>query len=100
MKTQALEWDGEQDNIAILGDFAARLPDGVKAEVVIVNAFCGDSVQLNAQRIGKEFVGALAVMKGVQRDAYSVVTGNVFPLYHVGAQRVRRRLADEAYVEK
>src|ERR1700742_4623820 len=99
MKAQALERDGKKNNVTVFSDFSFRLPDGVKAEVVIVNAFSGNSIQLNAQRIGKEFVGALTVMECIQRDAHGIIAGNVFPFYHVSAQLVRISLADKSYIK-
>src|ERR1700761_6997482 len=99
MKAQALERDGKKNNVTVFGDFSLGLPDGIKAEVVIVNAFSGNTIQLDAQRIGKEFIGALTVMKCIQRDAHGIVAGNIFPLYHVSAQFVRISLADESYIK-
>src|ERR1700760_516785 len=99
MKAQALERDGKQNNVTVFGDFSLGLPNGIKAEVVVVNAFSGNSIQLDTQRIGKKFIGALAVMKCIQRDAHGVVAGNVFPLYHVGAQLVRISFADKSYIK-
>src|SRR5579862_6652288 len=100
MKAQALERNREQNNVAIFGDLTFGLPDGIKAEVIVLNAFSGNSIHLNAKRVGKEFIGTLTVMKSIKRDADRVIAGNVFPLHHVGAKSVRISLADKRYIKK
>src|SRR5581483_2750253 len=99
VKAQAFERNGEEHDVTIFGDPAFRLPDGIKAEIVFIDAFRSDAVQLYAKGIGEKFIGALAVVKRIQRDADSVVIGNVFPPSHVSAQRARISLADKGNIK-
>src|SRR6185437_13932045 len=46
VEAQALERNGEEHNVAVFGDPAFGLPDGIKAEIVFINAFRSDAVQL------------------------------------------------------
>src|SRR5579871_84343 len=100
MKAQALKRNGEQNNVAIFGDLTFGLPDGIKAEVIVLNAFSGNSIHLNTKRVGKEFIGALTIVKSIKRDADRVIAGNVLPLHHVGAKSARVSLTDECYIKK
>src|SRR5262249_26743288 len=99
VESQAFEGNRKQNGITVAGDPAPGLPDGVKAEIVVVDALDGDAVELDAQRVGEELIGALAVMKGIERDADRVVAGDLFALDHVRAQRARISLADKGHIK-
>src|SRR5262249_5653386 len=99
VESQALERNGKENDVSVPGDLAPRLPNRIKAEIVVIDALSGDAVKLDTQRVGEEFIGALAVMKGIERDADRVIASNAFALHHMSAQRAPISLADKGYVK-
>src|SRR5204863_4996309 len=71
-ETQAPERDGKPHDIAFRRQVSLRLPHSIKT-VVVVLPFRHDAVQLHAQRVGPEHVGALAIVEGVEVHGYTVI---------------------------
>ena len=76
-EAKALEGDGEGGDEAFGGDAAFGIPERIEAEIVIL-AFVVDCVTLDAVRVDEEFVGALAVVIGIEEYADYIVTEDIF----------------------
>ena len=97
-EAEALERDLHHDDVAVRGQAAVRLPQGVVAEIVVL-ALRRDAIQLDAERVHDELVRPSPVVVGIQEDRDHVVAQDRFALRHVRADLGRVVLADEDRVQ-
>ena len=97
-KTQALERNGEPDDVAVPRQASFGVPYRIEAEVVALT-FRINCVLLNSQRVRKIVVGAMLVMEGVQEDSDAIVLVQILALGEVRAHRTGRISALEHDVQ-
>src|SRR6267154_639938 len=88
-KTQALERNGEPDDVAVPRQASFGVPYRIEAEVVALT-FGIDGVLLNSQRVRKIVVGAMLVVERVQEDSDAIVLVQILALREVRAHRTGR----------
>jgi len=57
------------------------MPEGIEA-VVLLLPLSPDAILLNAQGIGREYIGAMVIVEGVKMYSHAVIALNVFLLGH------------------
>src|SRR5882724_3178607 len=97
-ETQALEGDGEENNVAILCHAAGSAPQRVEAEIVAL-AFGVNRVGLHSQRIREKEIRTVKIPEGVEQNTHSLVLIGSFAPGKMRAHGAALILANEHHVE-
>ena len=76
-EAQALEGNREPDDVAVGGQAAFVIPNGVKAEIVGL-PFGVNGVGLDAERVGIKDISPVVIPKGVEVHAHAIVLIHIF----------------------
>ncbi len=97
-KPERLEWNRDQDDVAVAGDLRLAAPEPLPTEVVAV-AVGGDAVELNGVSVHVEPIGVAVVVKRIDVDGDPVVVQDLFSLGDPGTDQLRIVLGDEGDIQ-